>query len=40
MLSKSNNVTHAKDIDLSSQENQDYYNQQDQQPITPKHDGS
>ena len=38
-LSKTNNVTHAKDIDLLSQENQDYYNQHDQQIITSKHDG-
>ena len=27
MLSKTNNVTHTKDINISSQENQDYYNQ-------------
>ena len=39
MLSKSNNVTHAKDIDLLSQENQDYYNRHDQQHITRKHVG-
>ena len=26
MLSKTNNVTHTTDIDLLSQENQDYYN--------------
>ena len=38
MLLKTNNVTHAKDIDLSSQENQDYYNRHDQQIITRKHD--
>ena len=37
MLSKTNNVTHAKDIDLLSQENQDYYNRHDQQHITRKH---
>ena len=39
MLSKTNNATHAKDISLWSQENQDYYNQHDQQLITRKHDG-
>ena len=39
MLSQTNNVTHAKSIDLLSQDNQDYYNQHDQQPITRKHDG-
>ena len=37
MLSKTNNVTHAKDIDLLSQENQDYYNWHDQQHITCKY---
>ena len=30
ILSKTNNVTHTKVINLSSQENQDYYNQRDQ----------
>ena len=40
MLSKINNATHTKDINLISQENQDYYNQHDQQFITHKHDGS
>ena len=39
MLSKTNTATHAKDIDLLSQENQDYYNQHDQQFITCKYDG-
>ena len=39
MLSKTNNVTHAKDIDLLSQQNQDYYNQHDQRFITHKHNG-
>ena len=39
MLSKINNMTHTKDINLSSQENQDYFNQYDQQFIACKHDG-
>ena len=36
---KKNNVTHVNDINLLSQENQDYYNRHDQQLITRKHDG-
>ena len=40
MLLKTNDVTHTKDIDLLSQENQDYYNQYAQQSITCKHDDS
>ena len=32
-------MAHANGIDLSSQENKDYYNQHDQQLITCKHDG-
>ena len=32
-------MTHTKDINLLSQENQDYYNQHDQQFIARKHDG-
>ena len=39
MLSETNNATHAKDIDLLSQENQEYYHQSDQQFIACKHDG-
>jgi len=39
MLSKTNNVTHKKEFDLLSQENQDYNNQHDQQFIARKHDG-
>ena len=39
MLSKTNNVTYAKDIDFLSQQSQDYYNQHDQQFISRKHDG-
>ena len=39
MLSKTNKVTHANGINLSSQENQDYNNQHDQQLMTRKHDG-
>ena len=39
MLSKRNNLTHTNGIDLSSQENQDYDNQHDQQLMTRKHDG-
>ena len=31
---------HIQKILISSQENQGYYNQHDQQPITCKHDGS
>ena len=38
MLLRSLNVTHTKYIDLSSQENQDYYNQHTQQSITHKYD--
>ena len=38
MLSKTNNVTHANGINLSSQENQDDYNWHDQQLITRKYD--
>ena len=38
MLSKTSNVTHTNDINLSSQENQDYDNQHDQQIMTRKHD--
>ena len=34
-----NNATHTKDIDLLSQEDQDYYNQSDKQFIAHKHDG-
>ena len=40
MLSKTSNATHTTDINLSSQENQDYDNQYDQQTMTPKHDAS
>ena len=40
MLSKTNKVTHAKDVDTLSQGNQGYYNQLDQQFITHKYDGS
>ena len=39
IINNKNNVTHAKDIDLLSQENKDHYNQHDQQPTTCKHDG-
>ena len=39
MLSKTDNVTHTKDIDLICQENQDYYNGHDQQSIACKHNG-
>ena len=39
MLSKTNNVTHTNDINLLSQENQDYDNQYDQQLLTRIHDG-
>ena len=39
LLSKTNKVTHANGINLSSQENQDYNNQHDQQLMTCKHDG-
>ena len=38
MLSKTNNTTHAKGINLSSQENQDDYNQHNQQFITCKYE--
>ena len=39
MLSKTNNVTNTNGINLSSQKNQDYYNQHDLQLITHKHVG-
>ena len=39
ILSKNNNTTNVKDIDLLNQENQDYYNQHHQQFIARKHDG-
>ena len=39
MLLKINNMTHAKGIDLLSQDNQDNYNQHDEEFITYKHDG-
>ena len=39
MLSKTGNVTHTDDINLLSQENQDYDNEHDQQLMTCKHDG-
>ena len=38
MVSKTSNVTHTNDINLLSQENQDYDNQYDQQLMTCKHD--
>ena len=37
-LTNENNVTCAKDINLSSQESKGYNNQHAQQPITRKHD--
>ena len=40
MLSKTNNVTHTKGINLLCQDNQDCYNRHDQQFITHKHDVS
>ena len=40
MLSKTNNVTHANDINPLSQENQDYNNQHNQQLMKSKYDGS
>ena len=39
ILSKTNNTAHTKGIDILSQENQDYYNQNDQQFIACKYDG-
>ena len=39
MLSKTNNVTNANDINLFCQENQDYDNQHDQQLMICKNDG-
>ena len=39
MLSKTNNTTHAKGINLLSQEPHDYYFQHDQQFVACKHDG-
>ena len=39
ILSKTNNLTHTRGIDLSSQEIQDYYNRHDQQFIDHKYDG-
>ena len=39
MLSKTNNVTHTKSMDLLSQKNQDYCNRRDQQFIARKCDG-
>ena len=40
VLSKTSNVTHTNDINISSQENEDYHNQHDQQLVTSKHDCS
>ena len=39
ILSKTTNVTYTNDINLLSQENQDYDNWHDQQLMTCKHDG-
>ena len=39
MLSKTIKMTHTNDINLLSQENEDYDNQHDQQLMICKHDG-
>ena len=38
MLLKTNSKTHTEDINILSQQNQDYYNSHDQQFVAHKHD--